>query len=196
MNSAPKFAGPDMKTLFALFPPGDDMPEYEHVAADEVPPPYDGLLVHEQHMTVTVEAHHGSLVDVRVLAHRHEGDSYARKILLALQSNGRIVQFGIARVNLSYCSPEVRAEILAARTPLGRILIQHNVLRRIEPTAFLRIIPGSAMMEWFSLKRRQPSYGRLAYIHCDGKPAIELLEIVAPEPAPDGSRGVDKRRRS
>ena len=26
-----------------------------------------------------------------------------------------------------------------------------------------------------------PTYGRLALIHCDGLPAIELLEIVAPE---------------
>jgi chorismate-pyruvate lyase len=189
MDSAPKFAGPAMKTLFALFPPADDMPEYEHVAPDEVPPPYHGLLVHEHHMTVTVEAHHGSLVDVRVLARCHDGDSYARKILLALQSNGRIVQFGIARVNLRYCSRAVSAEILAARTPLGRILIQHNVLRRIEPTAFLRVIPGPAMMEWFGLKKRpRPTYGRLAYIHCDEQPAIELLEIVAPEPEVRGQK--------
>ena len=190
MNLPADFAGPDMRTLFALFAPADDLPEYEPVMPDEVPPPYHGLLVHEHHMTVTVEAHHGSLVDVRVLARRSDGDSYARKILLALQSNGRIVQFGIARVNLRYCSPAVRAEILAARTPLGRILIQHNVLRRIEPTAFLRVIPGPAMMEWFGLERRRPTYGRLAYIHCDEQPAIELLEIVAPEPEP-GKVGVN-----
>jgi chorismate-pyruvate lyase len=195
MNLAAKFSGPDMRTLFALFAPVDDMPEYEFVAADEVPPPYHGLLVHEHHMTVTVEAHHGSLVDVRVLARRHEGESYVRKILLALQSDGRIVQFGIARVNFRYCSPAVRAEILAARTPLGRILIQHNVLRRIEPTAFLRVIPGPAMMEWFALRQPRPTYGRLAYIHCDGKPASELLEIVAPEPTPGGSRDVGERQK-
>src|SRR6266404_6194420 len=156
--------GPEMPALFALFGRTDDMPAYEPVPPDQVPPPYHGLLVHEHHMTVTVEAHHGSLVDVRVLARRHDGDSYARKILLALQSNGRIVQFGIARVNLRYCSPVVSAEILAARTPLGRILIQHNVLRRIEPTAFVRILPSQAMMEWFGLEQPQPTYGRLAYI--------------------------------
>ena len=187
--------GPDLPTLFTLFGPADDMPEHEYVRPNEVPPPYQGLLVHEHHMTVTVEQYHGSLVDVRVLARRHDGDSYARKILLALQSTGRIVQFGIARVNLRYCSPAVRAEILAARTPLGRILIQHNVLRRIEPTAFLRIVPGPAMMEWFGVEQPQPTYGRLAYIHCDGQPAIELLEIVAPEPAPGGGRDVGDRQK-
>jgi chorismate-pyruvate lyase len=195
MNLPSKFAGPDLRTLFALFAPADDLPEYEFVAADEVPLPYHGLLVHEHHMTVTVEAYHGSLVEVRVLARRHEGDSYARKILLALESNGRIVQFGIARVNLRFCSPAVRAEILEAQTPLGRILIQHNVLRRIEPTAFLRVIPGSAMMGWFGLERSQPTYGRLAYIHCNEQPAIELLEIVAPEMGHGGSRDAGERQK-
>ncbi len=39
------------------------------------------------------------------------------------------------------------------------------------------------MMSWFRLQTPQITYGRLALIHCDGKPAIELLEIVAPESA-------------
>src|SRR5438105_9061251 len=119
-------AGPDLHTLFQLFPPSSYLRDFDVVAADWVPEPYHKLLVHEHHMTVTVEAHHGSLVDVRILARRQDGESYARKILLALQSDGRIVQFGIARVNLRYCSPAVRAAILGGQTPLGRILIHHN----------------------------------------------------------------------
>jgi hypothetical protein len=27
-----------------------------------------------------------------------------------------------------------------------------------------------------------PTYGRLAYIHCDDHPAVELLEVVVAEP--------------
>jgi hypothetical protein len=103
------------------------------------------------------------------------------KILLVLQKSRRVVQFGLMRVHLQYCSPEVRAEIVAGKTPLGRILIEHNVLRRIEPTAFLRVTPGPAMIKWFGLDSPRPTYGRLALIHCDHKPAVELLEIVAPE---------------
>jgi hypothetical protein len=91
------------------------------------------------------------------------------------------VQFGIVRVNLVHVSRLVREEIVAGQTPFGRILINHNVLRRIEPTAFLRIHPGAAMMGWFGLREPCPVYGRLAYIHCDGRPAVELLEVVAPE---------------
>jgi hypothetical protein len=181
MNPPASIVGPDVRHLYALFPPADDMPEYEMVPADEVPSPYRELLVHEHHMTVTVEKHHGSLVDVKVLRRRQDQGAYARKILLTLQSTGRVVQFGIMRVHLRYCSPEVRAEIIAGKTPLGRILIYHNVLRRIEPTAFLRVIPGRAMMEWFGLDRPKLTYGRLAIIHCDDQPAVELLEVVAPD---------------
>lgn len=181
MNIPISILGPDLRSLWSLFPPADDMPEYEFVAADEVPPPYHDLLVHEHHMTVTVEGHHGGLVDVRVLARRQDDDAYARKILLALQGTGRVVQFGIMRVHLRHCTPAVRQEIIAGRTPLGRILIEHNVLRRIEPTAFLRVIPGRAMMEWFGLDEPRLTCGRLAFIHCDGVPAVELLEVVAPE---------------
>jgi chorismate-pyruvate lyase len=174
-------AGPNLDDLLALFPPADYLRSAVPVPAEQVPAPYHELLVHEHHMTVTVEAHHGDLVDVRVLESRQDGDSYARKILLALKQSGRVVQFGLVRIHLQYCSEAVRAEILSRRTPLGRILIEHDVLRRIEPTGFLRIVPGPQMMEWFALAEPTPTYGRLAYIHCDGKPAIELLEIVAPE---------------
>jgi hypothetical protein len=173
--------GPDLNALLALFPPSRYIRSAEPVPADAVPEPYRRLLVHEHHMTVTVEAHHGDLVNVVVLDRRLDGDTYARKILLALQKTGRFVQFGLVRIHLQYTSPAVRAEILSQRTPLGRILIRHNVLRRIEPTAFLRIVPGPEMMSWLRLQTPQVTYGRLALIYCDGQPAIELLEIVAPE---------------
>jgi chorismate-pyruvate lyase len=175
--------GLELRTLFSLFSPAaeGEVPEYEFVPADEVPPPYHGLLVHEHHMTVTVEAFHGDLVDVRILDRRQTDATYARKILLALHGSGRVVQFGIVRIQLRHCSPAVREEIIAGHTPIGRILIQNDVLRRIEPKTFLRVIPGVAMMNWFGLERPLPTYGRLALIHCNGQPAVELLEVVAPE---------------
>jgi chorismate-pyruvate lyase len=173
--------GPDLRELLSLFPSVGDLLEYEQVPADEVPEPYSTLLVHPNHMTITVEAHHGDLVNVVILERRQDEDSYARKILLTRRGDGTVVQFGIMRIKLRYCNEAVREEILLGQTPLGRILIKHDVLRRIEPTDFLRILPGRAMMQWFGLSRPTPTYGRLAYIHCEGKPAVELLEVVAPE---------------
>ncbi len=174
-------AGPDVESLLAPFPPADYIQSYQPVPGEQVPPPYHELLVHEYHMTVTVEAHHGDLVDVKVLHVCRRGDAYARMILLALHGSGKIVQFGIMRINFLYCDEEVTKEIIAANKPLGRILIEHDVLRRIEPTAFLRIVPGPVMMKWFSLREPRTTYGRLALIHCNGQPAVELLEIVTPE---------------
>jgi chorismate-pyruvate lyase len=181
MNVPLRIARPDLPILFALFPPADDLPACEVIPGALMPEPYHSLLVHEHHMTVTVEAHHGDLVDVRILARRRHRNVYARKILLALQKTGRIVQFGIVRINLELCSPAVRAAIVEGKTPVGRILIQHNVLRRIEPTAFLRIAGREPQMRWFGLTEPQTLYGRLGIIHCDGRPAVEVCEIVAPE---------------
>ncbi len=138
-------------------------------------------------MTVTVEAHHGSLEDVKVQHVCQRGDSYARMILLALQSTGKIVQFGIVRIHLQFCDEQVRHEILAENKPLGRILIEHDVLRRIEPTAFLRITPGPVMMKLVRYHAAANNVWPLALIHCNDQPAVELLEIVAP--ANPGERG-------
>jgi hypothetical protein len=174
-------AGTDIQGLFRLFPPAEYMTRAELVPPGRVPKPYQQLLVNEDHMTLTVEAHHHDLVDVQILEYRVAGDSYARKILLSLQKSGRIVMFGLMRVDFQYCSEAVRREIIAGQTPLGRVLIEHNVLRRVEPTAFVRVVPAAAMMTWFGLDRPRPTYGRFALIHCDEQPAVELLEIVTPE---------------
>jgi hypothetical protein len=184
MNMPLQPPGPDLPSLFALFPDVGDVPAFETVSASAVPPPYRNLLVHTHHMTVTVEAHHGGPVDVRVLDRVHDGDTYARKILLVLRSTGQVVQFGIVRIRLECCSEAVRKAILAENTPLGRVLIAHDVLRRIELTAFLRVPPGPALDAWFGPDAGGPTYGRLGFIHCDGLPAVELLEIVAPERSP------------
>jgi hypothetical protein len=180
MTAPPPAVRPDLHNLFAQFPPADDLPAYTVIPGHLVPQPYHRLLVHEHHMTVTVEDYHGDLVDVRIHARRIRGKSYSRKIVLALQKTGRVVQFGIMRIDLGLCSPAVRSAIVEGRTPLGRILIEHDVLRRIEPTAYLRIHGGPAQMRWFGMTGEHTLYGRLAYIHCDGRPAVELLEVVAP----------------
>ncbi|MGF1582425.1 MAG: hypothetical protein ACFCD0_24120 [Gemmataceae bacterium] len=172
---------PDIDALFELFRAEDYMPEYQTVPGEEVPEPYNSLLVHEHHMTVTVEKYHGTLVDVRVLAEHQTGDTYSRKILLTRQTDGQVVMFGVVRIHFRYCSEKVRDEILQRKTPLGRILIQNDVLRRIEPTGFFQTNPGPDLMKWFDLATATPAYGRFALIHCDEQPAIELIEIVAPE---------------
>ena len=179
MTSSPSaITSPDLVDLFAQFPPADDLPTITALPPQAVPPPYHGLLVHDQHMTVTVEAYHGDRVDVKVLNRHIAASHYSRKIVLELQHSRKRVLFGIVRVNLDFCTVPVCAAILSERTPFGRILIEHNVMRRIEPVQYLRVQAGPRQLAWFGLKEPQPLYGRLAYIHCDGQRAVELFEVV------------------
>ena len=174
-------ADPDRRGLFSLFPPAELLSRSDLVSPEEIPEPYHALLCHEHHMTVTVERHHGEPVDVEVVEEIRGREAYARKSVLRLHNSQRVVQFNLMRVHFRYCSAAVRQEILTGGTPLGRILINHKVLRRVMPTAFLRVMPGAPVMSWFGLSEPRLTYGRLALIVCDERPAVEVMEIVAPE---------------
>jgi len=176
-------ATPYLKALSALFY-GDlaELGQFELVDPSEMPPVYRTLLDHQNHMTVTVEKHHGCPVDVRVLETKTAGNQYARKILLARKTDGRVVQFGIMQLNFDCVSDEVRRQVESRQIPLGRILIEHNVLREIHLFKLWKVFPGPELQKLFGLLSPQTTYGRTAAIHFDGEPAVELLEIVAPEP--------------
>jgi len=136
------------------------------------------LLAHNHHMTVTVEEYHGSLVDVKVLETRTNDRFYSRKILLTRQSDDRVVQFGIVRLDLESIDALVRDEILSQQTPLGRILIQHDVLRRVELSSLWKITAGEDLSTCCEVPVGHNLFGRTAWIYCNGKPAVELLEVV------------------
>jgi hypothetical protein len=181
MSYPPAAADPDLHGLFSLFPPAEYMARSDLVSPEELPPPFDRLLFHEHHMTVTVEAYHGEPVDVEVLREYRGRQTYTRNSLLRLRQSRLVVQYNLMRVHFRYCSEAVRREILSGGTPLGRVLINHNVLRRVMPTAFLRIAPGPALARWFGPQAPRETYGRLALIVCDERPAVEVVEIVVPE---------------
>jgi hypothetical protein len=115
-----------------------------------------------------------------VLDRKLDGDIYSRKIVLERADDGRVVQFGIVRFDLAVVLPAVREEILSERTPLGRILINYNVLRHIDLGAILEIEAGPALARLFDCPTGQMVYGRLATIFCNQKPAVDLLEVAAP----------------
>src|SRR5262245_51422109 len=153
---------------------------FEELLAETVPEPYRRLLAHHDHMTVSVEQHHGCKVDVEVLSAKRSGDYYSRKIILHRQSDGRVVLFGIPRLNLRLVDDDVRREIISETKPLGRVLIEHNVLREVQLASLYRITPGPELSRLFGLAQPLATYGRTAFIYCDGYVAVELLEIVAP----------------
>lgn len=148
------------------------------VAPGDVPPPFHGLLVHNEHMTTSLEEYHGQPVRLEVIEDRLDRDMYWRKILLCVGDN-HVVEVGVVRIHLRYTSDAVRQEILHRERPLGEILIRHDVLRRIEPKWFFKFESPSPVVAAFDRPIEGPVYGRVGLIHCDGQPAIELLEVVS-----------------
>jgi chorismate-pyruvate lyase len=171
---------PTLDHLYNLFPDSSDRPDAVEVSAGDVPQPYHRLLVHTHHMTVTVEEFYRLPVDVQVLSCRRGGNEYARKILLKTHTSNRVVQFGLVRINLGVCPAPVREEIVEGKTPLGRVLIRHNMLRRIEPVAFLRVTLAAEMAAWFGVEAGTTTYGRVGVIYTGDRPAVEVLEILTP----------------
>jgi chorismate-pyruvate lyase len=172
---------PALDHLAGLFYPSmGDLGSFAEVLVLQTPEPYRTLLAHHEHMTVSVERFHGSPVDVQVLNTKRDGEYYSREIVLHRQSDRKAVLFGIPRLNLMLLGDDVRQEILAEQTPLGRVLIDHNVLREVQLASLYRVEPGPALCRLFGLEKPQTTYGRTAFIYLDGYLAIELLEIVAP----------------
>lgn len=175
-------AGPWLTSVLGQFP--DDRIEagqVEVLEGDALTGAYSGLLDHTHHMTVTLEERYGAPVHLEVLEVDHSGDSYSRKLILRAGEGGPVVLAGIMRFRLECVDQEVREEILEARTPLGRILIEHQVLRKIETIAFLRFPLGNSFGKLLDATEKEPfTYGRLAIIFCDGEPAVELLELIPP----------------
>lgn len=159
-------------------PPGHGQLATFH-PVDDVPVPYSDLLNHDQHMTVTVESFFQEPVDVSVHRYRQHDRFYSREITLVTQQSKRIVQYGIVRLNIDAVETPVWDMISSRETPLGRVLIQNDVLRKVELVQLWEIKAGPCLAEKMHSVIGQTFYGRTAMITCDGTEAIELLEIVA-----------------
>jgi chorismate-pyruvate lyase len=171
----------ELNALVGLFGDGTRLVRAaEHVPGALTPDPYKQMLVHDQHMTVTMEEHYGSPVEVRIIDQVDRDGLYCRKIVLLKAGTDQVVQFGIVRFNFHYVTQEVRDEIVEGQTPLGRVLINHNVLRHIDLGAILRVTVGDELAELLQMESGTVTYGRLATIFCNQHPAVDLLEIPAP----------------
>ena len=146
--------------------------------AADMPADADSLLNHCEHMTVTIEEFHGSEVDVKVLQELDTDTHYSRKILLTRKSDGGVVQFGIVRLDMSTLPQVVQDQIRMREIPLGRILISHDVMRAVRLAKLYRIEAGQELASHFNAELGANVFGRTAWMYCNGKPAIELLEIV------------------
>ncbi len=179
--SRPQPNTPDLQSLLTLFhSSAESVGTFKEVTAPELPPRYRRLLDHHDHMTVTQEAVHGCRVAVEVKQRRLSRKHYERESLLRSTEGGKVLQYCGVRLRFAYLDETVREEIENECIPLGRILIHHNVLRRVQMFALWKITTGPELGKVFSLKQPTITYGRTALIYCNDEPAVELLEVIAP----------------
>jgi chorismate-pyruvate lyase len=170
-----------LSSLIHLYYPNPDaLADFRLVSHNQTPTVYQQLLSHISHMTVTVERFYGQPLDVSVLRSGQDSCHYFREILLRTQHDQKVVQYGIVRLHLNHVPEAPRREILEEKKPLGRVLIEHNVLREIELCDLFEVTCGPYLSRYLEVPLHAKTYGRTAMLHCNGEPAIELLEIVAP----------------
>jgi chorismate-pyruvate lyase len=165
-----------LATLF--FSDLTELGRFEPSSPGKLPPQPRMLLAHNEHMTVALESFHQSAVSVKVLAEWRDEASYARCSLLSRQFDGAIVQFGIMRIWLADLPAAAQEEIASKKSPLGRVLIDHNLLREVELITLWQIEPGSVLRQHLQVNGKAPLYGRTAQILVDERPTVQLLEIV------------------
>ena len=179
MESADLYTGGASRVAELFYDSLDALGTFESVQASDLPDDAHALLAHNNHMTVTLEAFHNSLVDVEIIAEQEVDAFYAREVLLRRQSEQGIVQFGIMRVWLTDMAATAERDLRQRKQPLGRVLIDHNVFRQVELMNLWRIQLAEHVFKYLGRPDTGEVFGRTAQILVDERPTVQLLEIVS-----------------
>jgi chorismate-pyruvate lyase len=159
---------------------GRPLPRIEPVEGKDVPEPYQTLLVHQNDMTPTLEQFHSSKIHLEVIRSQQRGDFYFREVIL-LTEEGKPVEFGAIKINLSLFPSAARAQILGERIPLGTLLAEYKVTHTSRPKAFLRIESDDFINTAFHLTGQRWLYGRRNTLwNPQQLPLAEIVEILPP----------------
>ena len=155
-------------------------PTVRRTAPDRIPAAYADLLLNPDGMTMALEERLGGPVGLRTLWARERGRWYLRQVLLVDGRSGRPVAMGAMRVNLDAVPARVRARVLRAAEPFGRVLHEARTDYRSRPRAYFEVTPNSAIMGVFWMKEPRRLYGRQTEMFAGGKKIGDLVEILPP----------------
>ena len=159
------------------FPP----PLLTRIEGNELPEPYQSLLVHQQDLTLMLKKYYQQLIHLRILGERLKGDVYSREYVLLLDENERLVEFGGIKIHLSFLSNEVRRRVMKGRRPLGHILEENKIRHRSRPGFYFHLTSGPAINRALNLVGPNLLYGRCStLIDAKLRPLAELFEVLEP----------------
>ena len=158
---------------------GREVPSVEEIDGEDVPEPYNWLLVHENDMTPTLEAFHAERIHLRVLERHLEGDALSRQVVLTSNESGWPVEFGAVVIHLQHFPEAARHEILECWTPLGTIMAIYDIDCASSPQAFIRVQADDVIMEALGLEEACELFGRRNVIEdTDGNVLADIVEIL------------------
>lgn len=162
---------------------GRPLPQAWEVAPKAVPEPYRALLVHSRDMTPTLEAYHGGRIRLRLLDRVHQGDHFARQVVLQMTDTLAPVEFGAIIIHLERFPPEARETILQCRTPLGTVLADFLIAHVSWPSAFFGLEADPTIVEALGLPEPRTLYGRRNRMaDGGGAPIADVIEVLPPLP--------------
>ena len=158
-----------------------ELPPIEQIEEKDMPEPYRKLLVHQQDMTPTLEAHHGRKIFLNVISRQLRGDFYFREVILLTERIGKPVEFGAIKINLGIIPATARRLILEEQEPLGTILHDSKITHTSRPKAFLRSHADQFIKGALQLSGEHVLYGRRnTLFDAKQRPLAEIVEILPP----------------
>jgi chorismate-pyruvate lyase len=157
------------------------LPAVEALDGEAMPEPYRSLLVHTGDMTSRLETFHRSPMTLRVLHVDPQPTIYRREVLLCTEDNGTAVEYGAIEIRLEAFPESLRAEIVAARQPLGGLLNQHGMQYQSAPRGFFRMLPDPTLARLFNVDAGACFYGRSnRLVSADRKTLARIVEVLRP----------------
>lgn len=158
--------------------------ELSWIPANEIPQPYQKLLVHHHDMTSELAAFHGDSISLTVLDSRHHNPIFLREVTLHAASSGATVEYGLIEIQLDSFPPELRPRILAGDTPLGTILTTSGLTFRSKPQGFFTV-PAHTLEKFFPSPSGKILFGRYNHLlRKDSTVLARILEILPLTPDP------------
>ncbi len=146
-----------------------------------MPPLPRSLLVHDNDMTPTLEAHHGVTLHLRQLQRRTDGDALLRMVLLLCDDDDAPVEFGAIRIELARLPEAARGLVVEGRRPLGAILADHAITHRSRPRGYFTLVSDNVVNDALGLDRPTTLYGRVNVLwNHAGQPLAHVVEILPP----------------
>ena len=158
-----------------------ELPALEQIDGEDMPQPYQRLLVHNEDMTPTLEKFHDDRIYLNVISRQHRGDFYFREVILLTQRKRLPVEFGAIKINLGLFPSGARRQILEEQEPLGTILNELKIPHASRPKAFLRIQADSFIKGALQLSGEHILFGRRNTLFDPQQRALaEIVEILPP----------------